>query len=283
VSVGLAMMPWFPGDFMRETRGWSVTARGVYRELLDAQWDLGAVPADVEELRTLIGATSAEWAKGWAKCECKFPTGSDGQRRNPTLEEHLIKSARLAERHAQGAAKTNAKRYGERSGERTDSESLSETVSDRSALAQRDAQRSPPSPSPSSSPSPYHLNGKDLSAGKTPPSDEPGWFGEFKSLYPKRAGDAKWREAVRAGRARVAEGHNPGEFLDGARRYRDFCEITGKTATEFVMQASRFLGPGKPFLELWNAPATKADNRLRGNLSAAEEFMRRTEPTESAA
>jgi hypothetical protein len=95
------MMPWFPGDFMRSTRGWSLTARAVYRELLDAQWDLGALPSGPQELAEMIGANPGEWSKGWSKCECKFPVGNDGQRRNLRLEEHRSKSKTLADRRSE--------------------------------------------------------------------------------------------------------------------------------------------------------------------------------------
>lgn len=87
-----------------------------------------------------------------------------------------------------------------------------------------------------------------------------------------------WRGAIRAGNARIAEGHTPWEFLQGASRYREYCAMTGKIGTEFVKQAATFLGPAKPFLEPWSPPATKADVRLDTNLTAAQEFMRRTEP-----
>jgi uncharacterized protein YdaU (DUF1376 family) len=84
---GLPIMPWFAGDFLRSTRGWSVTAKGVYRELLDAQWEFGQLPYQPEELRALIGATRAEWVAGWLKCSGKFPA-TDDYRQNARLEEH---------------------------------------------------------------------------------------------------------------------------------------------------------------------------------------------------
>jgi uncharacterized protein YdaU (DUF1376 family) len=142
------MMPWFPGDFMRSTRGWSVTARGVYRELLDAQWDLGSLPSDVDELCRMIAATPDEWLKGWVKCQPKFPVGEDGQRRNPRLEQHRLKSVDLSERRKKGAEKTNAQRYGERTSHSSDSASLSATHSDQSVNRPALASISDPSPSP---------------------------------------------------------------------------------------------------------------------------------------
>jgi hypothetical protein len=127
---------------------------------------------------------------------------------------------------------------------------------------------------------------KNPSASATPtrstkppnvPHETDGWFLDFKIAYPTRSGDHGWRKALRAAHARILEGHTPEEFIEGAKRYAEFCRLTGKQGTEFVKQAATFLGPDKPFLEPWNPPATKADVRLAGNLSAAEDFMRRTE------
>jgi hypothetical protein len=106
----LPMLPWFPAAFLSSTRGWSVTARGIYRELLDSQWEMGSVPADPAVLQKLIGATAAEW-KSWSKVEPKFPLGGDGLRRNPNLEKIRRKSLALAARHRRGADKTNSKRW----------------------------------------------------------------------------------------------------------------------------------------------------------------------------
>lgn len=102
-------------------------------------------------------------------------------------------------------------------------------------------------------------------------------FEIFKSLYPRRAGSQPWPRALKSAKARIQEGSTWSEIHDGARRYAEFCRVTGKVGTEFVQQAATFLGPAKPFLEPWNPPATKADIRLASNLDAADEFMRRTE------
>lgn len=82
----------------------------------------------------------------------------------------------------------------------------------------------------------------------------PEWMLDFKLAYPERSGDPNWRGAQRAAHARILEGHLPAEFLAGAHRYADFCRATGKVGTEFVQQASKFLGPSKPFLLPWTAP-----------------------------
>lgn len=111
-AKSLPFMPWYPARFLSATRGWPLVARAIYRELLDAQWELGGLPAEPSELRQMIGATAAEW-KYWRQLvERKFPIGSEGLRRNPTLEEHRAKSLTIRERNRAGATKTNAKRWG---------------------------------------------------------------------------------------------------------------------------------------------------------------------------
>jgi len=112
-----------------------------------------------------------------------------------------------------------------------------------------------------------------------PKRAEPPEFEKFKLAYPRRSGSQPWSRALQAIHARLREGHSWDEILDGTRRYADFCSATGKVGTEHVQQAARFCGPGQPpeFMQAWSLPATRADTRLAGNLSSAEEFMRRTE------
>jgi uncharacterized protein YdaU (DUF1376 family) len=111
-SSGLPFLPWYPARFMSATRGWSVTARGIYRELLDCQWEMGSLPPTPAELQQLIGATAAEWKCWPSLVEPKFPLDTDNRRRNPTLEQHRAKSLGIRERNQVGASKTNAKRWG---------------------------------------------------------------------------------------------------------------------------------------------------------------------------
>ena len=86
-KASFPMLPWYPASFHSSTRGWSIGARGVYRELLDCQWELGGLPADAGALRRLIQATPAEW-RTWPQVDSKFPICADGLRRNARLERH---------------------------------------------------------------------------------------------------------------------------------------------------------------------------------------------------
>jgi uncharacterized protein YdaU (DUF1376 family) len=109
-TPGFPWMKWFPRDFFASTRGWPLIARAVYRELLDAQWDMGGLlPADEEQLREIARATPAEWRTAWKHVVPKFPE-VDGGRRNARLEQHREKSHAEYKARALGAEKTNQKR-----------------------------------------------------------------------------------------------------------------------------------------------------------------------------
>lgn len=79
--------------------------------------------------------------------------------------------------------------------------------------------------------------------------------------YPTRNGGNPKTKAFRSWSARKAEGCSLAEMHDGTRRYASWCAATGKLNTEFVQQASTFLGPQKNFAEPWALPADNPDSR----------------------
>jgi len=120
---------------------------------------------------------------------------------------------------------------------------------------------------------------KRTTARRAAPRDDPDWFVEFKSVYPPRAGDQGWRKALRAAHQRIAEGHQPREFADGARRYAAFVLATDNAGTQFVKQAATFLGPDKHFTQLWGAPPLKEslyDAMMRENNGGEPDHDRST-------
>jgi len=150
------MMPWFPGDFLRSVRGWPLTARAIYRELLDAQWDMGVLPIATAELQQIVGATSEQWAEGWARVEAKFPIIGGG-RLNERLEEHRRKALSKQEKR---------KESGKKGG-------LAKAVANARANAVAKALAKPYHPSPSPSPSPSETSQSLVSGesvAKAPPA-----------------------------------------------------------------------------------------------------------------
>lgn len=108
------MMPWFPRDFASTTALWPLVARGVYRELLDLQWNMssltqpGVLPDDEEALRGAIRVTASDWKIAWPYVEPKFPLVAGG-RQNERLEQHRQDSVKRYLARKKGADMTNVK------------------------------------------------------------------------------------------------------------------------------------------------------------------------------
>ena len=85
-------------------------------------------------------------------------------------------------------------------------------------------------------------------------------FEEAWALYPRRSGANPKREAWGAWNARLRSKKlvAPIDMIQGVKRYAAWCDATGKTGTETVMQARRFFGPSECFKEQWvvGAPQT---------------------------
>lgn len=58
-----------------------MTAKGVFRELLDLQWALGGLPEDPAGLRRMIGATESEWECWRSHVQSKFPLDGEAVER----------------------------------------------------------------------------------------------------------------------------------------------------------------------------------------------------------
>ena len=73
--------------------------------------------------------------------------------------------------------------------------------------------------------------------------------------YPKRSGNNPKNKANATFCARFQEEFRndkdsvqiQDEFVNGVKRYADYCKATGKTGTEFVLQAATFFGPDKHY------------------------------------
>lgn len=102
-NVSLPRLPWYPAAFAGATRDWPLLARGLYRELLDAQWDLGSIPADERALRSMVRATAREWNRVWPIVGPKFVRGADGRLRNSRLEQHRSEALELLEKKRRAA------------------------------------------------------------------------------------------------------------------------------------------------------------------------------------
>lgn len=128
---------------------------------------------------------------------------------------------------------------------------------------------SPPVPHQSGNPSPEGIgigegkgkekkhigsSGDDPVQTKKPGIPKKGYTPEFEAAwgdYPKRLGGNSKQDAYRAWKARLNQGATVEAMHDGIKRYAQFCENEGKTGTQWVRQASVFLGPGMHFEAEW--------------------------------
>lgn len=82
----------------------------------------------------------------------------------------------------------------------------------------------------------------------------PEMFEALWSHYPKRIGNNPKRKAFNAYNARIKQGNTHQDMIDGLKRYKRFCEVSGTINTSYVMHASTFLGLDENFLEEWEPP-----------------------------
>jgi hypothetical protein len=75
-------------------------------------------------------------------------------------------------------------------------------------------------------------------------------FPEFWTAYPKRKGTNSRKAAEKCWRARRREGETVEVMMAGVEQYAAHCDAEAKTGTPFVMQACRFLGSDKHYLEV---------------------------------
>jgi len=140
----LAMMPWFPRDYLAATRGLHLAERGAYTDLLFFQWEMGGLPTDLDRLALLIGIQSDEFAKIWPSIKNKFVKRGD-QLINKRLEEHRLKAILQRDNKVKGARAAHVVQRAQRGAEDVQTPNPSAKVLHRASTV-------PPSPSPSPSP-----------------------------------------------------------------------------------------------------------------------------------
>jgi hypothetical protein len=103
------------------------------------------------------------------------------------------------------------------------------------------------------------------------------------AMYPKREGSNPKSKAEQHWNARLKEGHTAEEMRQGVERYIKYSAAKGNINTEFVMQAKRFFGTEKPFLEEWQVqsgqPARNGSRPARKTLADYQPDLRTGDAT----
>jgi uncharacterized protein YdaU (DUF1376 family) len=107
VSDRFYWYPWYVGEWMSSgtARAMTLEQRGLFRELLDHQWNEGSLPADETQLQRLASATPEEFSRSWPIVKQRF-TPRKGRLCNGRLEE--IRKDQLTKSRKQSAAAKKA-------------------------------------------------------------------------------------------------------------------------------------------------------------------------------
>jgi Helix-turn-helix domain len=100
-------------------------------------------------------------------------------------------------------------------------------------------------------------------------------FLDFKLAYPERAGTFDYISAQKWWNTNLERGHTAQQMVDGAKRYCEFCRVTGAFGTQYVMKPAKFLGREGElhFLEPFTPPKDKAARRLDSNIESMNQFL----------
>lgn len=208
-----------------------------------------------EYVRNHAGASTRFGARQSKESPGTMPADSDSPSRAPS--------------HRQGDTKP---RQGERLGEYQGDGSSSSSSSSSSSVSESSPLNSRVSVLPTSG----NARAEGRRGGKE--FDERHHHEQFelvKAAYPKRAGREDWLQAEHACRLRIDEGETWEGLLAGVQRYAAYVRAKNDEGTQFVMAPGKFFSAvDRPWAQPWTPPASKAEQRLHGNVSAAAEAKR---------
>ena len=105
---GFPYVPFYLGDFLRSTAGWTLLERGGYWMLLATQWEIGPLPEDPTRLAAILGLDAPTFASAWSVIGRKFEHTPDGLV-NRRMEAHRAHYVEWRQMQSEGG-KTGARR-----------------------------------------------------------------------------------------------------------------------------------------------------------------------------
>jgi uncharacterized protein YdaU (DUF1376 family) len=102
--MSFAYMPFYTGDYYRDTRHLSMLQHGAYRQLLDHCWDQrGPLPLDLERCYRICGATSKEEQEAVRGVIAEFFVSMDDGHYNKRIQEELERANVISSKRAEAA------------------------------------------------------------------------------------------------------------------------------------------------------------------------------------
>ena len=109
-TTSLPFMPFFGGDFLRVTSGWSLEERGALLMLEIAQWENGYLPTDPIRLARIAQIDSETFSRVWPIVSAQFVQMGPGLI-NEALAELREKSQSRAEVRSRKARHAATERW----------------------------------------------------------------------------------------------------------------------------------------------------------------------------
>lgn len=101
----LPYVPWYHGDFLRSTAGWTLLERAAYWMLLCSEWESGPLPNEPERLAAIAGVYPDEFIVLWQHIGHKFTKMADGRWVNERMELHRKKYREFRRLQIEGGRK----------------------------------------------------------------------------------------------------------------------------------------------------------------------------------
>lgn len=259
--------PFHIGDFRSGTVNMSRHSRWIYRDMLDVYYDTERpLSLDLDELCEVIGAESDEERRiverhlrfKFTKTEIGYTHEicdkviSDYHKKAETAQANGKLGGRPKKQKASNQEPTGLCVGSNQVATATLNISQSKTNQE-----PRTTNQEPVNTSVASAP-PEELQldlgdapDDDLDIPAKPGKREDPHFDRAWERYPKRAGGNPKNKAEECWRARLREGHGVDEMIAGVDRYHAYCKANGWIDTGYTMQAKRFFGTEKNFLEDW--------------------------------
>ena len=233
------------GDYRKDTAHLSLLEHGIYRNLLDSYYmNEGPLEADDTKLMRTHCVRSADEQQAYKNVIADFFIAEDGYYRHRGCDKVLAAIYEKSDKARKSAeARWSSKNKPSRKNSCEPDANALPSQSERNANGMLPITHNPIPKD----------NSDELSHSvhENKPSGAESQFNLILSAYPKRAGSNPRKAALSAFKARLAEGVDPDDIAAGVDRYFRYCTARGSIGTEFVMQASRFMGPGKEFENDW--------------------------------